>query len=180
MNLQITGKNIKITDGIRNCVEKEFGKLDRYFKPDTKAYVVLSAVKGRQTVEVTIPVKGKTIRTEQESNDLYVSIDLAEEVIERQMKRYKERIVDRHQNGDAFQKTYIEESVVEEDEIEIVRTKRFVVKPMSPEEACAQMELLGHSFFVFQNAETYETNVVYKRKDGRYGLIGPLTTEEDA
>ena len=125
-------------------------------------------------IEVTIPVKGKIIRAEETSSDMYVSIDLVEEVIERQLKKYKNKIIDRQQNAEDFREEYIEKEYADEqDDVKIIRTKKFAVKPMDPEEACVQMELLGHNFFVFYNGETDEVNVVYKRKGGTYGLIEP-------
>ena len=144
MRFIITGRNIDVTEGLRSAVEEKLGKLDRFFAPETEVHVTLSVEKERQKIEVTIPVKGNIIRSEQVSSDMYVSIDLVEEVIERQLKKYK-----------------------------IIRTKRFGIKPMDPEEACVQMELLGHNFYVFFNSETEEVNVVYKRKGNTYGLIEP-------
>ena len=124
-------------------------------------------------MEVTIPIKGNIIRAEQVSDDMYVSIDLVTEVIERQISRHKKKLIDQAQSAAYFQKSFIEEDVPEDDEIAIIRSKKFAVKPMDPEEACVQMDLLGHSFFVFRNAETDEVNVVYKRKGNTYGLIEP-------
>ena len=104
---------------------------------------------------------------------MYVSIDLVEEVIERQLKKYKNKIVDKKQSAGAFSQAYMDIEDEQEDEIKIVRTKKFDIKPMYPEDACIQMELLGHSFYVFCNAETDQVNVVYKRKGDTYGLIEP-------
>ncbi|MCI1306099.1 MAG: ribosome-associated translation inhibitor RaiA [Lachnospiraceae bacterium] len=173
MNIIISGKNIDVTDGLKKAVNEKLGKLERYFKPETTVNVTLSVEKERQKIEVTIPVKGNIIRSEQVSNDMYVSIDLVEEVIERQLRKYKTKIVDKHQAGDNFQKAYIDNDYMEDEEIHIVRSKRFDIKPMYPEDACVQMELLGHNFFVFCNAETNQVNVVYKRKGNTYGLIEP-------
>lgn len=175
MNFKITGRNLEITEGLRNAITNKLGKLQKYFQPDTEVIVTLSVEKDRQKIEVTIPVKGSIIRSEQISNDMYVSIDLVEEVIERQLKKYKARLTQTRQNNLAdFAQEYLDEDYEEEpEEIRIVRSKRFAVKPMDPEEACLQMELLGHSFFVFRNSETDEIDVVYKRKDGSYGLIEP-------
>ena len=173
MNIRISGRNMDITPSLREEIEKKLGKLDRYFTPDTDVNVTLSVEKERQKIEVTIPVKGKIIRSEQVSNDMYVSIDLVEEVIERQLRKYKNKIVDKKQSAVNFQKTYIDNDYMESEDIRIERTKRFDIKPMYPEDACIQMELLGHDFFVFINAETDQTNVVYKRKGNTYGLIEP-------
>ena len=135
--------------------------------------MTLSVEKERQKIEVTIPVKGNIIRSEQVSDDMYVSIDLVEEVVERQLKKYRKKIVDKKQNVSAFSQAFVETVEEADDEIKIVRSKKFAIKPMDIEEACVQMELLGHDFFVFCNAETDEVNVVYKRKNGSYGLIEP-------
>ena len=173
MKFIIVGRNIEVTPGLRAAVEEKIGKLDKYFNPDTEVHVTLSVEKERQKIEVTIPVKGSIIRSEQVSNDMYVSIDLVEEIIERQLKKYKNKIVDKQQAVASFSKAYVENDYTDDEEIKIVRTKKFDIKPMYPEDACIQMELLGHSFFVFCNAETDQVNVVYKRKGDTYGLIEP-------
>ena len=139
MNYIISGKNIEVTDGLKTAIYDKLGRLEKYFTDDTDVQITFSVEKERQKIEVTIPMKGHIIRAEQASEDMYVSIDMVEEVIERQITRYK----------------------------------KFAVKPMYPEDACIQMELLGHNFFVFRNAETDEVNVVYKRKGNTYGLIEP-------
>lgn len=174
MKFIISGKNIEITQGLRNAVEDKIGKLEKYFKPDTEVYVTLSVEKERQKIEVTIPVKGNIIRSEQVSSDMYVSIDLVEEIIERQLKKYKNKLVDQKQHAaSVFKQDFIEKEYLEDEEIHIIRSKKFDVKPMYPEDACIQMELLGHGFFIFVNAETDQVNVVYKRKGNTYGLIEP-------
>ena len=173
MKFNIIGRNIEVTPGLRAAVEEKIGKLDRFFQEDTQVHVTLSVEKDRQKIEVTIPVKGNIIRSEQVSNDMYVSIDLVEEVIERQMKKYRKKLVDKHQVAASFTPFYLETDDYEESEVKIVRTKKFDIKPMYPGDACVQMELLGHSFFVFINAETDQVNVVYKRKGDSYGLIEP-------
>ncbi len=173
MKFVIVGRNLEVTPGLRAAVEDKIGKLEKYFNPDTEAHVTLSVEKERQKIEVTIPVKGSIIRSEQVSNDMYVSIDLVEEIIERQLKKYKSKIVDKQQNASSFSKAFVENDYMEDEEVKIVRTKKFDIKPMYPEDACIQMELLGHNFFVFCNAETDQVNVVYKRKGDTYGLIEP-------
>ena len=174
MKFIISGRNIDITDGLRTAVEDKLGKLERYFTADTEIIVTLSVEKERQKIEVTIPVKGNIIRSEQVSNDMYVSIDLVEEIIERQLRKYKTKIINKKQNVETFQPEFIEKDYEDDtNEIKIIRTKKFGFKPMYPEDACVQMELLGHNFFVFLNAETEEVNVVYKRKGNTYGLIEP-------
>lgn len=175
MKFIIIGKNIDVTPGLKEAVESKLGKLERYFTPNTEIHVTLSVQKGHQKIEVTIPVKGGMIRSEQESSDMYVSIDLVEEIIERQLRKYKNKLVAREQDGGNFKQEFFEsEDNIEDDgEIKIVRTKKFGFKPMYPEDACVQMELLGHDFYVFCNAESDEVNVVYKRKNGTFGLIEP-------
>ncbi|MBQ3600876.1 MAG: ribosome-associated translation inhibitor RaiA [Lachnospiraceae bacterium] len=173
MRYIISGKNIDVTEGLKEAVYEKIGKLERYFTEDTEIHVTFNVEKERQKIEVTIPMKGSIIRAEQESTDMYVSIDLVEEIIERQLRKYKNKIVEKKQHAIGLNQAFIEEEVLEEEEIEIIRSKRFAVKPMDPEEACVQMELLGHDFYVFRNAETDEVNVVYKRKKNSYGLIEP-------
>lgn len=173
MKFIIIGRNIDITEGLKSAVQEKLGKLERYFTPETEIHVTLSVEKDRQKIEVTIPVKGNIIRSEQVSSDMYVSIDLVEEVIERQLRKYKTKIVNQQQAGGNFQKEFVEDEFLEDEEVNIIRTKKFGIKPMYPEDECVQMELLGHNFYVFRNAETDEVNVVYKRKGNTYGLIEP-------
>ena len=173
MKIIISGKNIDVTAGLRSAVESKLGKLEKYFTVDTEVFVTLNVEKDRQKIEVTIPVKGNIIRSEQTSNDMYVSIDLVEEIIERQLRKYKTKLIAQKQSVGNFQPSYLENDDEEDEEVRIVRTKRFDIKPMYPEDACVQMELLGHNFYVFRNAETDEVNVVYKRKGNTYGLIEP-------
>lgn len=176
MKIRIFGKNIEVTQGIKSAVEDKLSKLDKYFVKETNVDVTLSVEKNEQKVEVTIPVKGGIIRAEETSDDMYATIDLVEETIERQLVKYKNKLVDKKKiikenfTPDFIDADYDED---EEDAVKIVRTKSFGIKPMDAEEACVQMELLGHDFFVFLNADTDEVNVVYKRKGNTYGLIEP-------
>ncbi len=172
MRITISGKNLDITEGLRSAVEEKLSRLEKYFTPDTIVNVTLSVTKKRhQKMEVTIPVKGHIIRAEQESDDMYVTIDLVEEVIEAQLKKYRQKLVSQQQSAGSFKQEFIDSESPAEEEVQIIRSKKFGMKPMFPEDACVQMELLGHTFFVFRNAETDDVNVVYKRKDGNYGLI---------
>lgn len=173
MKFIIVGKNIDVTEGLKSAVEEKIGKLEKYFNPDTEVHVTLSVEKERQKIEVTIPVKGSIIRSEQTSSDMYVSIDLVEEIIERQLKKYKSKIVDKQERNSSFKQDFIDDDYEDEEEIKIIRSKKFDIKPMYPEDACIQMELLGHDFYVFCNAETDQVCVVYKRKGNTYGLIEP-------
>lgn len=173
MRYTITGKNIEVTEGLRTAIQEKIGKLERYFTENTEILVTLSVEKDRQKIEVTIPMKGNIVRAEQVSTDMYVSIDLVEEIIERQLRKYKNKLIDRKQSVEHLSKAFVEDEATEDENIEIIRSKRFAMKPMDAEEACVQMELLGHNFYVFRNAETDEVNVVYKRKENTYGLIEP-------
>lgn len=173
MKFIIVGKNLEVTEGLRAAVEDKIGKLEKYFTAETEVHVTLSVEKDRQKIEVTIPVKGNIIRSEQVSSDMYVSIDLVEEIIERQLKKYKNKLIDKKQSSPYFRQEFIEKDYMDDEEVKILRTKKFDIKPMYPEDACVQMELLGHSFYVFCNAETDQVNVVYKRKGNTYGLIEP-------
>ena len=173
MRYTITGRNIDVTPGLREAVIEKIGKLERYFNQDTEAIITLSVTKDRQKIEVTIPVKGHIIRAEEQSTDMYVSIDLVEEIIERQLKKYKTKLIDKKQSHIDFSAFYVQDETETDDEINIEKVNKFAMKSMNPEEACVQMELLGHSFYVFLNAETEEVNVVYKRKGQTYGLIEP-------
>lgn len=173
MKFIITGRNIDVTPGLKSAVEDKIGKLEKYFTPETEVHVTLSVEKDRQKIEVTIPVKGTVIRSEQISSDMYVSIDLVEEIIERQLKKYKNKLIERQQGSHYFKQEFIDKEYADDDEVTIVRTKKFDIKPMYAEDACIQMELTGHNFFVFCNAETDQVNVVYKRKGNTYGLIEP-------
>ena len=152
MKIKITGRNIELTEGLKDAVEEKLSKLNKYFTEDTQANVTLSVEKERQKIEVTIPVKGNIIRSEQVSNDMYVSIDLVEEVIERQLKKYKKKLITKKQNAASFKKEFIEDDYeYEDDDVKIRRVKKFSMMPMYPEDACVQMELLGHGFFVFES-----------------------------
>lgn len=173
MRYTITGRNIEVTPGLRDAIQDKIGKLDRYFNPDTEVIVTLSVQKDKQNIEVTIPVKGSIIRAEESSSDMYVSIDLVEEIIERQIKKYKTKLIDKKQAAQSFSELFMNEEPAADEEIKIVKTKKFAVKPMDPEEACLQMELLGHNFYVFLNSDTDQVSVVYKRKSNTYGLIEP-------
>ncbi len=173
MRFTISGRNIDVTPGLRRMVEEKIGRLEKFFTPDTEVIVTFSVEKDRQKIEVTIPIKGSIIRAEQESTDMYASIDMVDEIIERQIKKYKKKLIDSKQSAASLSESFLTSETDPYEEIKIIREKRFAMKPMDPEEACIQMELLGHSFFMFMNSETNKVNVVYKRKGSTYGLIEP-------
>ncbi len=174
MKFNITGRNVTVSDGMKDQIDRKLGKLSKFFKEDATCNVTLSTEKNKYKVEVTIPVKDGVIRAEESTPDKFQSLDLVVDVIERQIRRYRTRLIDRHQSSE-FSAAFAEEpeDMADEDEIHIERTKHFDLKPMTAEEACLQMELVGHTFFVFQNGDTGNVAVVYKRKGGTYGLIEP-------
>jgi len=176
MKVVVSGKNINVTEVLRETVEAKISKLDKYFNKGAEAQATLSVEKSRQIIEVTIPINGAILRAEESSDDMYTSIDKVVDKLIRQLRKHKDKM----QKGRAtYYDTIRFENITRTDENEnkydpkIVKTKRFPLKPMNAEEAVLQMELIGHSFFVFANGETDEVNVVYKRKDGNYGLIEP-------
>ncbi len=165
MKINLKGRNIEITHALRDYVEKRLGKLNRFIDVMDEVQVTLLVEKDRHRVEVTIPLNGLILRGEEETGDMYSSVDLVSEKLEKQIdKKLKNQSI----------KDLVTKAEDDQDKPQIVRTKRFAFKPMPVEEAILQMNLLGHSFFVFSNGETEEVNVVYKRKDGNYGLIEPL------
>lgn len=167
MKVNVRGKNIEVTDALREHVEKKVGKLQRFFNELGDAQVVLSVVKDSHRVEVTIPLNGMILRGEEATQDMYASIDLVVEKLEKQLEKYKGKLMRRLKPASPAATA----QRAAEEAFKIVRTKRFALKPMSVEEAVMQMNLLGHSFFVFTNADTDAVSVVYKRKDGNYGII---------
>jgi len=173
MKIQFRGKNIQVTNALKEHLEKKIGKLDKYFDNPPEAIVTLSVEKDRHRVEVTIPLNGFILRGEEESFDMYSSVDQVLDKLEKQMEKYKTRL-SRQNKGLSIKDiaaNSVEKTWEEDEGPRLVRTKRFAMKPMSVEEAIMQMNLLGHSFFVFTNADTEEVNVVYRRNDGNYGVI---------
>lgn len=192
MDYNIRGHNFEVTDALRDFVERKLSRIEKYFntEPTSPANVVLTVLRDEHRVEVTIPFPGVLLRAEEKSSDMYASIDLVVEKLERQIRKYKTKVnrksrqngslrtlfKDNLLNGSGEESASVRSAAVEEeadDGFEVVRTKRFTFKPMDVEEAILQMDMLGHNFFVFANANSEEINVVYKRKDGRYGLIEP-------
>ncbi len=173
MKYIIYGKNLEVTESLKQAVYDKFGKLDKFFTPETEVQVTLSIQREEETVEATIPMKRNILRAEQTTKDMYASIDQVVDVLERMVRKYKTKISSHGKGVGTFNEDFLEEDVDSNETVKITRSKRFAIKPMDAEEACVQMELLGHSFFVFRNAETFEVNVVYRRKGGTYGLIEP-------
>lgn len=175
MKVKVHARNIKLTEALKESVEKKVSKLEKYFIDDVEAKVTLSVQKNRHIVEVLIPFNGIAIRAEEVTDDMYKSVDLVEEKLERQIVKYKTKLKRGDYNSLKYSK--VEEMPAEENEEvnnkKIVKVKKFDLKPMDEEEAVLQMELIGHNFFVYRDGETNEIKVVYKRKDGNYGLIDP-------
>lgn len=185
MKFNIRGENIQVTAALKEYVEKKVGRLEKYFEAPqpTDVQVTMRVQRGEGTIEVTIPLAGVIIRAEETHEDMYAAIDLVVEKLERQIRKHKTKLM-RKLRVESMNKAAGRESQPvavaladegdEEDvDINIVRTKRFNLKPMDAHEAVMQMDMLGHSFFVFQNSDTNDVSVVYRRNDGRYGLIEP-------
>jgi putative sigma-54 modulation protein len=173
MQLSVTARNLEITPALRSYAEEKLTRLTKYLEQIVTVHVVLSVNKHRQTAEVTMRVRDLTIRAEEESDDLYSSIDLVVEKLERQILRYKERIATHGGRSALRGNRESDAAPALEEEPRVVKTKRFPVKPVPLDEAVLQMNLLGHNFYVFRNSATEEVNVLYRRRDGHYGLIEP-------
>lgn len=175
MKFNIIGRKFTVTDNVRNYVEKKLSKLDKFFKDEPNARIVMGTIKNNEYIEAQINAGGIIFRAEAEDSEMLAAIDRIVDIIERQIRRNKTRLAKRLRENSLDDIQLISgASFVDEDdntEFEIVKTKRFEVKPMTVEEAILQMKLLGHDFFVFKNVDTNEMNVVYARKDGKYALI---------
>ncbi len=174
MRVIITGKGMDVSDYLKEMVTKKVSKLQRYFKPDTEAHVTMSIQKARHIVEVTVLFHGVVLRGEEASGDMYSSVDGVLRKLEKQIHKHRTALKRRLHERAFDQNAYEYHDEIEEEAMpEIVRTKRFLVKPMDVAEARMQLELLGHQFFVFRNAQSDQVNVLYKRDDGDLGLIEP-------
>ena len=171
MRLKLVGKNIELTDGLKEQAEKKFSKLDKYFDEQVEARIVFSTQKINQKVEVTVFVPGTILRAEETTTDMYASMDKAVDSLARQVRKYKTRLKKRHQDSKTIRFENVEEVEKEEEAGKVVKRKKFDLQPMHEEEAILQMELLNHNFFVFLNAETDGVEVLYKRADNNYGII---------
>lgn len=178
MQVKVTGRHVEVSPALRTYAEEKIGRLERYVDKIVDAHVILSIEKYRHIAEITLHANSITIRGEEESGDMYSSLDLVIDKIERQVRRYKERISkkpQRQERVDIKGKGPVIPAEEEAAEPRLIKTKRFAVKPMTPEEAIMHMDLVGHDFFVYRNSQTEEINVLYRRKDGNYGLIEPTT-----
>lgn len=172
MNIIIRGKQIEVTDALKEYVLKRVGKLEKYSDEFMDVKVTLLVEEGRHRVEVTAPIHGIILRGEEESNDMYASIDMVIEKLERQIDKYRTRI-NKRMRSKVLKDHETEHPVMEEEKEEVVRNKKFATKPMSVDEAIMQMNLIGHNFFAFTNMDSNQINVVYRRRNGDYGLLEP-------
>ncbi|AGC69345.1 ribosomal subunit interface protein [Thermoclostridium stercorarium subsp. stercorarium DSM 8532] len=173
MKYIVNGKNIEVTDALRERAIKKLSKIEKFFKSDAECNIMFKVEKNRHICEVTIFSKDLFIRAEETTNDMYASIDMVIDKLERQIRKNKTKLGKRIRQESVIPENFDIKEDIEEENYKVVKSKRFAIKPMDVEEAILQMNLLGHNFFVFTNAETEEVNVVYKRKDGNYGLIEP-------
>ena len=175
MKYTYTGKGMEVTESLKARVEKKLGKFERYFRDEPEASVRFKQQKGaRNIVEITVSTGGVILRAEESSNDMYLSIDHAVDKLESQIRRYRTKL-DKRIHVAEVEPAYEEAPVYEEATYDVVRTKKFPVKPMGVEDAITQMELLGHDFFLFLNEEVDTMCVLYRRADGSYGLLQPET-----
>ena len=176
MKVTVIAKNMELTDALKEIVQKKISKLEKYFEANVEAKATLSVQKSRQIIEVTIPFNGVILRGEEATDDMYKSIDLVEEKLERQIRKQKTKLARRQ--SESFKFLDIDEVAIEDEDFDsnepsIVRMKKFCANAMSSEEAILQMELLGHSFFIYEDIHEASICVIYKRKDGNYGLLEP-------
>jgi len=182
MRISITARNMEVSENLRGLIEKKIHKLERYFRDDTEVLVGLNVERNRHIMEVTVYFDGIVIRAEDHSGDMYTTLDKVLQKLERRIRKYRTKL-EKKLHGEAF----VSEAPIfggidqEEDEEyekpKVVRTKNFALKPMSVEEAILQMELVGHTFFVFRNEASLDVNVVYRRNNGDFGLIEPDNVE---
>ncbi len=173
MSIIVRGKNIEITPALKDYVVKRVSKITKYFDSLGEITAILIVEKGRHIIELTVPVNGMMLRGQEATADMYTSIDLVVDKIEKQIEKYKTKLSRRLKGGNFKGDLVASVAAAEDDETKVVKTKRFPIKPMDVDEAILQMNLINHDFFVFTNAETEEANVLYRRKDGNYGLIEP-------
>lgn len=171
MKVNITGRRLELTEGLKSATERKLGKLSKFFNEGADAKVTFSIQKERHTAEVTIYAGGMIYRAEETNTDMYAAIDKVVDIIERQIRKNKTRLGKRLRESAFIRTVEVEPLSLEEKEFDIVRVKKHYVKPMSPEEAILQMNLLGHEFYLFKNSVSDEYNLVYRRKGGGYGLI---------
>jgi len=178
VKIDLAARNLEVTEDLREYITKKLSKIEKYFAKNVVAQVVLSAERERQIAEITLPLDGLVVRSQEATDDIYASVNLAVDKIERRIERYRARFLRRKREGRAQVRSVgaaepVQLAEESGPEPRLVKVKRFAIKPMTVDEAILQMNLLGHDFFVFTNGETEQVNVLYRRKDGNYGLIEP-------
>jgi putative sigma-54 modulation protein len=175
LRIDLSARNLTVSDDLRDHVEKKLRKIEKYFDSSAAAQVVLSSERDRQIAEITLPLDGLVVRGQEATSDIYASVNLVVEKIERRIERYRSRFQRRKREGRAQARSVAAEAITgqQDEEARLVKVKRFNIKPMNVDEAIMQMNLLGHDFFVFMSSDTEQVNVLYRRKDGDYGLIEP-------
>ena len=171
MKVNITGKNYTTYDKLESTIEKKLDRLDKYFSDDITANAVLSQERGRDKIEVTINAKGAVFRAEEMSQDIYEGIDKVVDKLASQMSRFKGKLQKRYNDNKALKFEFLPDEEEEEEETNVVKTKKFELRPMDVDEAILEMEMLEHNFFVYLDMDTDSVNVVYKRKNGNYGVL---------
>ena len=176
MKIIISGRNVDLTDGIKTRVNEKLGKLDKFFTESTQATVTLKNENGKDVAEINIPVKGNLLRVSEKQDNLFAAIDTAADKIERQIRKYRTKIRDKKIQTimrNNLEGSFSDENVVDEPtDIKIVKKKQLLLKPMDEEEACMQLDMIGHSFFIYENTKG-KICVAYKRGDGNFGVIEP-------
>ncbi len=179
MNYIISGRNVELTEALKDYAKEKIGKVERYFEPSTKVYITFSVQKGRKIFEVTARYRGIVFRVEEDNADMYAAIDKASDVLERQIRKNRTRLAKKlYENPLKYEKVFFDvDENEEEEEYNLIKDKKFSVKPMDVDEAILQLNLVGHPFFVFVNSSNNEVNVVYRRKSGGYGILKPESIE---
>ena len=179
MNYIISGRNIVLTEALKDYAKEKIGKVERYFEPSTKVYITFSVQKGRKIVEVTARHRGMVFRVEEDNIDMYAAIDKASDILERQIRKNRTRLAKKlYESPLKYEKVFFDVSEnEEEEEYNLIKNKKFSIKPMDVEEAILQLNLVGHTFFVFMNLDSNKVNVVYRRKSGGYGILEPEDME---
>ncbi|MBP5426340.1 MAG: ribosome-associated translation inhibitor RaiA [Clostridiales bacterium] len=174
MNYIISGRNIELTDALKDYARSKIGKVERFFEPSTEVHITFSVQKDRKIVETTIRYRGIVFRVEEENTDMYAALDRSSDILERQIRKNRTRLAKKmYDNPLKYEKMFSEDQQEKEEEYKLIKNKSFSLKPMDVEEALLQLNLVGHTFFVFVNVKNNKVNVVYRRKSGGYGILEP-------
>lgn len=174
MNYIISGRNIVLTDALKDYAKAKIGKVERFFEPSTEVHITFSVQKDRKIVEVTIRHRGIVFRVEEENADMYAALDRSSDILERQIRKNRTKLAKKmYGNPLKYESILKDEYKEKEEEYDLIKNKSFSLKPMDVDEALLQLNLVGHTFFVFVNAKNNKVNVVYRRKSGGYGILEP-------